>query len=551
MTVYGYTRLVGYDKTFRILPDLLESLEVEEGRIFTFKLRRGHKWSDGHPFTSEDFRYYWEDVANNRQLSPSGISRELIVEGKPPTFEVIDEVTVRYSWPTPNAGFLEALARSAPLFLYRPAHYLKQFHEKYAKFDELAKLVAAERQPNWYALHGRKDSMYANDNPDQPTLNPWMNTTPGNSQRYVFVRNPYFHRVDDVGMQLPYIDKFILNVTTANLIPSKAGLGESCLQARYLRFSDYTFLRKGAQNFPIDVRLWDTGNGGPVVFYPNLTTNDLTWRSVLRDVRFRRALSAAIDRTEINEAVYQGMATASNNSIRKESPLYKPEDTTLNAEFNVALANRLLDEMGLKRNGPQKLRTLPDGRVLDLIVDTAGEAEEEKDVLTLIHDQWQKIGVKLHIHNLPRENFRNQTFSGAAIMTLWPGIENSLPRGESSPSELAPTNKGQLQWSKWGDYYESGGKSGEPCDMPEACQLLELFHRWERSTNEAEQGAIWQQMLKIHAEQQFTIGIITNVPQPIVLYKTLHNVPVKGIYAWHPAAFIGAYRPDTFWLERK
>ena len=88
MVVYGYARLVGYTPSLTIEPDILESIEVEGGRIFTLHLRRGHKWSDGHPFTSEDFRYWFEDVASNPQLSPSGLPVSLLVQGDPPRFEV-------------------------------------------------------------------------------------------------------------------------------------------------------------------------------------------------------------------------------------------------------------------------------------------------------------------------------------------------------------------------------------------------------------------------------------------------------------------------------
>src|SRR5690349_24058478 len=71
-TIYGYARLVGYDRNLDIVPDILESIDVQEGRVFTLRLRKGHRWSDGHPFTAEDSRYYWEDVASNREPSPSG-----------------------------------------------------------------------------------------------------------------------------------------------------------------------------------------------------------------------------------------------------------------------------------------------------------------------------------------------------------------------------------------------------------------------------------------------------------------------------------------------
>ncbi len=83
-TIYSYPRLIVYDDKFKLHPDILESFDVKEGREFTLKLRAGHKWSDGHPFTTDDFRFFWEDVANNSELSPSGPSVELLVDGKPP-----------------------------------------------------------------------------------------------------------------------------------------------------------------------------------------------------------------------------------------------------------------------------------------------------------------------------------------------------------------------------------------------------------------------------------------------------------------------------------
>ena len=91
MVVYGYARLVGYDQKLELVPDILKDVEVEDGRIFTLHLRKGHRWSDGEPFTSEDFRYWWEDVANNEALSPVGPPPELFVEGEPPKVEILDD----------------------------------------------------------------------------------------------------------------------------------------------------------------------------------------------------------------------------------------------------------------------------------------------------------------------------------------------------------------------------------------------------------------------------------------------------------------------------
>src|SRR6185369_9463509 len=154
MTLYANARLMVYDDKFQLHPDILESYEIKDSREVTFKLRPGHKWSDGHPFTTEDFRYFWEDIANNKDLSPSGPSVELLVDGQPPRVEIIDERTIRYSWDKPNPHFIESQARAAPLFLFRPAHYLRKLHGKYTPEEDILKLYKGS---NWVNIYRRQD----------------------------------------------------------------------------------------------------------------------------------------------------------------------------------------------------------------------------------------------------------------------------------------------------------------------------------------------------------------------------------------------------------
>ena len=111
----------------RSCPTSCRASRSADDKVFTLHLREGHKWSDGQPFTSEDFRYYWEDVANNPKLSPSGPNAALIVRGKPPHVDIVDPLTIRYSWDDPNPAFIPAIAAPQPLYIFMPAHYLEQF----------------------------------------------------------------------------------------------------------------------------------------------------------------------------------------------------------------------------------------------------------------------------------------------------------------------------------------------------------------------------------------------------------------------------------------
>jgi peptide/nickel transport system substrate-binding protein len=547
LVVYGYARLVGYDTNFNIVPDILESVDVKEGRVFTMKLRKGHRWSDGQPFTTEDFRYFWEDVANNKELSPAGPPSDLLVNGEAPKVEILDKQTVRYSWSKSNPDFLPRMAGASPLFIFRPAHYLKKFHRKYNKSVAEAESGGTARR-SWAATHNREDNMYQFDNPALPTLQPWVNITKPPADRFVAVRNPYFHRVDTNGRQLPYIDRVVLAVAEGKLIPAKTGAGESDLQARDIQFNNYTFLKKGEKTNNYRTFLWKTANGAHFALFPNLNVNDPVWRAALRDVRVRRALSLAIDRSQINQVLYFGLAAEGNNTVVAESPLYRKEYQTRWAQYDKKAADKLLDEAGLKR-GPDGLRKLPDGRPLEIIVETAGESTEQTDVLEMIRENWREIGVKLFAKPTQREVLRNRVFSGEALMSVWTGIENGLANANASPEELAPTSQQQLEWPKFGQYFETGGKAGEAPDIPEAAELLKLSAQWRDAATSDERAKIWHRMLQIHAEQQFVIGVVNGVAQPVVVRNTLRNVPEKGIYNWDPGAFFGIYRPDTFWFS--
>jgi peptide/nickel transport system substrate-binding protein len=549
MVVYGYTRLVGYNLEYELVPDVLESFEVEDDRRFTFHLRKGHRWSDGHPFTAEAFRYYWEDIATSEDLASFGPPATMLVDGQPPVFEVLDESTVRYTWEKPNPFFLPALAGARPETIFAPGHYLKQFHASYTDAKQLEAMAEQEGRRNWASVHIARFRPYKNINPDLPTLQPWINRTSPPSQRFVFERNPFFHRVDENGLQLPYIDRVVLNIADGKLIPAKTGAGESDLQARHINFSDYTFLKKNEKRTGRKVLLWDTTLGSHIALYPNLNVTDPVWRELVRDVRFRRALSLAINRHEINQVIYYGFAREGNDTVFPDCPLYKPEYTTAWAQFDLKKANALLDEIGLTERDRNGLRLLPDGRPLEIIVETAGESTEQVDVLELIASTWRKAGIKLFSKPLQREVFRNRIYAGETLMSVWGGLENGLPIPSMSPSDLAPTRQDMYQWPKWGQYHETNGTVGEAPDLPAAKKLMELNAQWLASPNAEERRKVWEMMLDIRADEAFTIGIVAGVPQPVVINKKLRNVPKKGIYNWDPGAHFGIYHPDTFWFD--
>lgn len=549
MTVYSGARLVAYDETFQLAPDILKAVDNDANKSFTLHLRKGHLWSDGHPFTTEDFRYWWEDVAQHTELSNGGPPREMLVGGKLPKVEIIDSHTIKYSWETVNPLFLTALAGASPMYIYMPAHYMKQFHEKYADADKLAELVTSEQVQNWTSLHIRFGRQYRPENPELPTLQPWFNSTNLPSERIVFKRNPNYHRVDPEGTQLPYLDEVILNMASSSIIAAKAGTGESDLQARYIRFDNYSFLKQGAEDGGYRVLLWPSGRGSEMTLLPNLNTKDEGFRSAFQDVRVRRALSMGMDRGEINEAIFFGLGRESANSVLPSSPLYKDKYSQAWIEYDVDAANALLDEAGFDKRNDNGVRLLPDGRPFEIIVETAGEQSQETDILQLIADHWKDIGVRLFVKPSQRDILRGRVSNGETVMSTWQGLNRGLATPDMNPEELAPVSPIQAQWPSWGNYWESKGAAGEKPSLPEVARLSELYQNWRSASDYTIQAEIWDEMLSIFTDQVYTIGIISGGLQPIVVSNKLKNVPEEGIWAFEPTLYFGHYLPDTFWLD--
>jgi peptide/nickel transport system substrate-binding protein len=550
MVVYGYARLVGYDPDYVLQPDILRAVEVEEGRKFTLRLREGHKWSDGAPFTSADFQYWWDHIANDALVTPSGPPEWMEAGGTQGNVSFPDALTVVFEWDVPNPGFLPLLAQASPPFIYRPAHYLKQFHGEFAEPDFLVQEILAARVKSWPALHNKRDSMYQFDNPEQPTLQPWMNASGKPTSRNVFVRNPYFHRIDTAGTQLPYIDIVQMTVVGSGLIAAKANAGEVDLQARGIDFRDVAILKKGeADGGNYRTLLWPNGAASQIAIYPNLNFADPVWREVMRDVRFRRALSLGIDRRMINRALYFGLADEGGMTALPRSPLHDHDDLVAWAQMDLDLGNQLLDEMGLTERTPNGLRKLPDGRAMEFVVETAGERQEEENALTIIADTWRDLGIRLIMRPLDRDILRNRIYAGTGMAATWYGWDNGLPRPETSPDYLAPTRQEFFSWPKWGQYYQTMGQAGEAPDMPAPKRLMELKQQWDSTIDTERRTAIWAEMLDIHAQQQFAIGILSGAPQPVVVSKRLRNVPETGLWAYDPGAHFGIHRIDEFYFD--
>jgi len=548
--INSYSRLVGYDDKLSIQSDVLASFEAEEDRVYTLHLREGHRWSDGSPFTVEDFRYCWDDVINNEELYRGGPPVDLKSNGQVATFSVVDDLTVRYSFSSPMPDFLPKLAAPLPLLLCLPQAYMRQFHAKYQTEEKLAEHIETYRVDDWQGLHQKMSRQNRPENPDLPTLEAWRPRTAPPSEQFIFERNPFFHRVDQAGNQLPYIDRVVLDVASAEIISAKTATGESDLQVTGVSFPDYTLLKQAEKAHSLRVSLWRRTQGSSVALLPNLNCKDPVWRQLFQDVRMRRALSVAINRAELNKVIYFGLARESADTVLPESPLFRAEYAAAWAQYDPSLANAMLDELGLKERGGGGIRLLADGRKAGIVVETAGESTLETDVLELITDHMRDVGIAIYIRTSQRDVFRSRALGGEVMMSVWTGLDNGVPTADMAPDGLAPTSSDQLQWPVWGSWYMSAETAGDPPDMPAVVELVKLLEAWRQSTATAVRADIWGKMLALRADQVFSIGTVNAALQPMVRSSLMRNMPDDALYGFIPTSYLGAYLPDTFFFAQ-
>jgi peptide/nickel transport system substrate-binding protein len=327
------------------------------------------------------------------------------------------------------------------------------------------------------------------------------------------------------------------------LIPAKTSRGEADLQSRALSLSDAPVLKMGEDDGGFVTHLWRSGYASEIALYPNLNYADPVWRDVLRDVRFRRALSVAISRRTLNRILYFGLATEGAMAALPESPFHDPAHAVAWAQYDPYLANALLDEMGLARDDAE-MRRLPDGRPLTVVVETAGERREELDALELIETMWAEVGVGMIYRPLDRDILRNKAFAGAAMMPVWFGWNLGIPTPDAPPTEVAPVDQTVFSWPMWGQWFQTGGAAGEAPDLPAAERLLDLYRDWASSPTREGRERAWREMLAIHADQVFAIGLLSGAPQPVVAARSLRNLPEEAVYAWEPGGHFGVHRID-------
>ncbi len=555
------TALVRYSPNgYPIVPGLAKSYEVnDDSTVFTFHLRQGVKWSDGHPFTADDILFWWNYWAKWQDPDTGAkigyIPETMKIKGQIGEVRKLDDYTVEYVFPQTNAIFLEYMASArGVLYTAVPAHYLKKYHPAFADRQELEQIKKHYQLATDQALYNWAVDL---NNPLRPSLSPWIMRTERTTGPFTMVRNPFYWAVDEQGNQLPYMDRVVYQIKNPGMENLALTSGQTTFQNG--KFADYTLFMSQRQQAGYEVLHWYPSSRSELVIYPNLNrkveTDDPQTQfkhDTLNDRRFRRALSMAIDRQRIIDAEWAGVGKPSQVEPGPAS-LYHSDDLANSfVKLDPDQANALLNDMGLTQRDSEGYRTDDQGRRLTFFMIT-GTGQAITRICQFILEDWEKIGIRVMLLERPGRLYQIEKFGLTADLLV--GTDNSS-HNPLTGGIFFPDNGHCSYASAFGSWYKNGGLLGQtqegiapPVGHP-LRRIMQIFDHACTIADPHQRAKVFKPALELFADEVYAISIATPPPQIYVVDEHLRNVPHEAISSFIDYRTPNNAVPEMWYLDQ-
>ncbi len=515
-------------KAEKAVPNIAKGWEFsDEGKTLTLYLRKGMKWSDGAPFTADDIIFYWESVVLNNEITPVK-PKEWMPGGKLMTVEKVDDYTVSFHFSKSYWSVFWRLCgvefRGGQNDIFLPKHALKKYHADYnAEADELAKENGYDHW--WQLFNNKRDFLLGRQlHIEIPTLGPWIvkQLLP---EGLVYERNPYYYKIDTAGNQLPYIDTVKATVFGDDKTKAlKTLAGEYDFIEWFTSLGDYPVFMEAAEKGGYYVWLvkGTSGSGAAGCIVNQNYNEDPVMGEILRDVRFRRALSLAINREEFNELFAFGKSTPRQATVTPACSFYKEEWGKSYAEYDPEEANRLLDEMGLDKRDKEGFRLRPDGKTLLLVpLHVTDAVRIEWSEMT--KEYWEDVGIKISIKPAERMYLMTCLAAGTHMIFPW-GFTNAAEYAIAVGANQFIKGWG---WAPlWRSWWDTNGESGE--EPPEQVKRMWSLYDEVPYLPEEEKNKALEEIFDIWAENVWQVGVIGIGQVNVITNINLRNVLTGG-----------------------
>ncbi len=523
------------------VPDVAESWDIsEDGSTYTFHLREGMKWSDGELFTSADILFWFNDIILNTEYTPAPPDW-LKVSGEVAEVSAPDDYTVIFKFAGPYSLFLPNLAfRGTAMFDY-PKHYITQFHPAYVEEAELAAKIQELGYETWNTA---VLDLAFTTNPDLPRISAWVNTTPKPETSAVFTRNPYYWKVDTAGRQLPYMDTMEVAIYQDREVMVLGAMnGEINYEAQVIAPTDYPVLSQNEERG--GYTMYRYARPVPMAVFFNMDSVDPVLGPIIKDKRFRIALSIGVDRNDINESAFLGLGEINQALPPAADPYALPDLRTVYTEYDPDEANRLLDEMGLDQRDSEGFRLTADGSRLSFTLPVLGGQGVADRAYEILAEYWRELGIEVAVNFMPSETWVAMVRAGEHVAA---GYLTATIQWVVDPIWFVPTNDTAYYAPLSGLYYATNGERGvEP--QGEMLQLQQIFDQMKATNDPEEQIKLGQQIIQINADNLFKVGYVEGF-QPVLADSDFHNIPHEFGLEDYRLYFPRYMQPEQWWLSK-
>jgi peptide/nickel transport system substrate-binding protein len=545
-----------------LVPNVLESWEVsDDGTSYTIHMREGMKWSDGEPFTTADFEFWWNDFVNTENLgSPSWHWRH---GGSLAQVDIIDDHTFRVTFAAPFGQFAAHLTRwhMGQDFIL-PKHYLQQFHAAYtdeATLNQMAKDASLETwQQLFLSKAGWGITIWQGPShvTEFPSISPWIIVDQPEEGLFIWERNPYYWKVDEAGNQLPYLDNIRIDyVSTTEAVTQKIIQSE----LDYVGPHDVTIAR-----YPLYKENEEAGNfivgdylscmTDRYTLYPQHTLSDKVLEEIVNHPNFVKALSIAIDREEINQSLFFGLAKMGQLGPMPSSKYYKEDYGQAWAQYDPDMANQLLDEIGLDQRDSEDFRLRSDGERLRFNIEHAGVrvGVSTNEFTEMVVNFWRAVGIDATTKEEQESLYNERLQNGEVHCGVWHAdrcTDLLLPLEMRWYIPVAAGQGGPS--SAWSNWYNAANKDAEGLvQPPDYIQQLYAWHdEMNTVTDENERVALGQKIFDYLAENPLSIGSVLESPAPLIFNKNMRNLPRAKVPVGWDTYGISTYHPEAFFYE--